>query len=505
MKFLSKLFSKKSKLNNKVNVPNNNDIMVTSIDDTLMNIHPDIKNLIWFEDGPKKNYIHHENHYEYNVGIFKIIIQSSNSKEPSLVSTKLPIKLDIDSSKVIPPEYYPNYYELTEEQRGIYWKFLSDPYNNSFNISYVFLLYYGLERHLFEGNYRDAFEVILKLRDIYDNASFQSYSASSIITTCLIKKDLEMAIKFYNSLDKDYKFIFSDDLYIFFKFGLNQPLTPKDIMRMSKSFEFSNQNYIKKYPEMFVEELTNVIKDTLKCDVIKINEYITSSQWKKLNKQDIIMFANMSISDRKIEIPLIKESFEFKKIIYDLLNNTHKNLKEKLSKMRKNGDYPIPKSTQSKKQLILCFDEKMEQNLLLEYNSCSNAINKHFALIKLQDFYYKYRNLDEKYLNKCIDYCKEDLSHLKELQEEYINEEKIHLKYFNSKNDDYKIKPFNGDIPAFRRLVIIYEKQKNYEDAINVCKDAVAYYNQIDMFESVYEYTNRIQKIESKVAKTKKS
>ena len=118
MKFLSKLFSKKSKLNNKVNVPNNNDIMVTSIDDTLMNIHPDIKNLIWFEDGPKKNYIHHENHCEYNVGIFKIIIQSSNSKEPSLISTKLPIKLDIDSSKVIPPEYYPNYYELTEEQRG---------------------------------------------------------------------------------------------------------------------------------------------------------------------------------------------------------------------------------------------------------------------------------------------------------------------------------------------------------------------------------------------------
>ena len=89
---------------------------------------------------------------------------------------------------------------------------------------------------MFEGNYRDAFEVILKLRDIYDNASFQSYSASSIITTCLIKKDLEMAIKFYNSLDKDYKFIFSDDLYIFFKFGLNQPLTPKEVYENVKIF-----------------------------------------------------------------------------------------------------------------------------------------------------------------------------------------------------------------------------------------------------------------------------
>jgi hypothetical protein len=44
------------------------------------------------------------------------------------------------------------------------------------------------------------------------------------------------------------------------------PVLPKDIMRMAKTFEFNNTNYIKKYPELFLDCLKNAIKEKLDAD-----------------------------------------------------------------------------------------------------------------------------------------------------------------------------------------------------------------------------------------------
>jgi len=89
-----------------------------------------------------------------------------------LIYTKLPLAQIDNIEDVERPPYYPNYSQLTPQQKGVYWKLLSNPYDSKFDIGFVFILYYGLERHLLNGNYEKAFRLILKLRDIHTNKSF---------------------------------------------------------------------------------------------------------------------------------------------------------------------------------------------------------------------------------------------------------------------------------------------------------------------------------------------
>lgn len=519
MGFLEKLFSKNKIVNTietkKTNVSElkseqKNDIVYRNENlstDKFLYIHPDIQNLLWIADGPKKNYVPKTDNVVYEFGGIKIIFSSFSSQEPSLIFMRLPIKEIVDSKEIDRPPYFPTYTGLSEEQRGVFWKFLADPYSGDFDIGYVFILYYGLERHLLEGRYEDAFHVILKLRDVYSNTSFQSYSACALILTCLIRQKPELAREFYESLDKEYEFNFSNNLFLLCKIGLNQNLTPKDIMRMSKSFEFTNQNYIKKYPDLFIEELSDVMRKSFGSDELNINKYVTQTELKKLHKESIPIFANVSIRNESFEIPLVIESFKLKKTVYDLLENTHNNVKEKLAQMRKTGQ-KIPERTSAIKKEVkpLVFDEKEEMSLLEKYKSdCLNAMNKHFTLIELQNFYYKYRELNEIYLDKCIEYCYEDISSLSQLQEQYRKDEKEKIQQFAFVDTKEKIKEkienigfFPGDIPAFKRLAIVYEKQKKYLDAIDICKQAIKYYKEIGLLAKVTEYEERKMKLEAK-------
>ena len=57
---------------------------------------------------------------------------------------------------------------------------------------------------------------------------------------------------------------------------------------------------------------------------------------------------------------------------------------------------------------------------------------------------------------------------------------------------------FNGRIPAFERLAIIYEKQKNYIKAIEICDKAIQYYGPLGMKENVEDFSKRKQKLTEK-------
>jgi len=99
--------------------------------------------------------------------------------------------------------------------------------------------------------------------------------------------------------------------------------------------------------------------------------------------------------------------------------------------------------------------------------------------------------LDDKYLNKCIEYCKLDINSLAEMNEAYISEEIKRVKqltsYSATKNlkkeiEEIKEKGFIGNIPAFKRLVIIYEKLGEFENAIEICDKAIEYGQSIEDF-----------------------
>ena len=97
--------------------------------------------------------------------------------------------------------------------------------------------------------------------------------------------------------------------------------------------------------------------------------------------------------------------------------------------------------------------EFAEQILLtaLEFEDGS-ATSTHFTYSELIDVYYKQRKDRDDAIEKCVEYCKKDV----EIADEFVNE--------------------FGDVPrisSYKRLAIIYEKQERYEEALEVCNQAL--------------------------------
>lgn len=471
-----------------------------------LTIHSDIRNLVWIADGKYKNYEQTEN--KENVVIadgIRITISFQNQEEPSLIYTNQKIEQPKNIEDVERPPYFPTYSGLTPEQKWIYLNFLTNPYDPSINIGYVFILYYGLERHLLNGNFDEAINVIIKLRDVHSNGSFQAYSANAVILSCMLHERGDLVLEFLKSLDKDYEFNFSDCLFLMCFFSFNIPITPNDVMRMAKTFEFTNINYIKKYPELFLECLESVVEKKLGTKAIDLKNYFTATELKKIKKTDVNIFANMSILDKTISIPLLSDSFKLKREMYNFLEVAHNSVKEKLVEMRKSGITLPSKTTNTIPKKTLVFDEKNEKVLLKELAENKNdLVNRHFNFIRLQDFYYRYRSLGDEYLNECIKYCELDIDSLPEMVEQYVAEEIKNAKEYprylgkeklTEKIEEIKANGFVGNIPAFGRLAIIYEKQKNYIKAIEICDKAITYYKGDESFET------RKQKLEKKLNK----
>lgn len=465
---------------------------IANLKNPPISIHEDLKDLIWFADGPLKNYTNENserNTFHYNG--FKITIQLTGQEEPSLIYTKQPIILPEDISKIERPPYFPTYTGLTPEQKGVYIKLLQNPYNPSIDIGFVFILYYGLERHLLVGNYKKAVNVIIKLRDVHSNKSFQSYSANALVLISMLKQKGEIALDFVNSIDKSFEYAFSDNLFLLCYLSFDLPISSKDIIRMAKTFEFSNVNYIKKYPELFEKVMENKIIDTYGQNTILLSNILNSEDLTKLPKQELPIFANTSIRDKSFPVPIISSSIKLKKLLNEILASTHEIVKEKITSMRKEGLIDKPIKQKNEKDLPK-FDEKRENELLDSLNKTNgNLLQKHFILISIQDFYYHYRDLDHKYLNNCIEYCLLDIESLTEMENQYIKTEIERAKEYAeimgipfSTQEENKIREtgFIGRIPAFNRLLIIFEKQKDYLKAIEICDKAIAFKHEADVY-----------------------
>ena len=143
------LFSGKNK-NNAQSEPHA-DKTAKDSNDPIMSVHPDVRDLLWIENGPHKNWTEEQGVSPLGLGNIVVDYVSSRPSEPSLINFDYEIKY-VNSDEVEKPDYNPSYSKLTPEQRGVYWSFLKDPFTGGFDISYVFLFYYGLERHLFKGN-----------------------------------------------------------------------------------------------------------------------------------------------------------------------------------------------------------------------------------------------------------------------------------------------------------------------------------------------------------------
>ena len=499
MGILGKLFGKQDNVQNSGLAVVNNKLSTSA---PLMAVHPDFRDYIWVGDGKYKNYTplpSKTDSFIVNGRKITITVSFGCDEEPSLIYTSLPIAFDVQN--VERPPYFPSYKNLTPEQRGVYWKFLANPYDTSFDIGYVFILYYGLERFLLTNKYENVINLIISLRDIHTNKSFQHYTANAIILTCMRYQRPDIVLKFMNSLDKEHESNFSDDLFLLCKHQLNLPVTVHDLIRMAKSFEFKKTTYIKQHPELFAASLANILRTRYGSDTVFCSSLISEQEFINLPQKKVSIFANLSIresssvQDKAITVPMITSGPNFRKTVYDLLDSAHEAVKVQLAAMRKNGvsTPESAKKTHATEKKPLIFDQAKETELIDRYiHLPPNSLDQHFACIDIQNFYYSYRDLGPVFLDRCITYCLDDISRLPDIQAAYRKDPRnAHLGVFD------------GRIPAYERLAIIYEKQKEFEKAIDVCDKAIQYYGALGLISHRDDFVARKQKLVEKDKKHK--
>lgn len=243
--------------------------------------------------------------------------------EPSLIWKKLPIKKNsnLEQQKL----YYPSYSKLTTENRYQYLTWLQDVTQPT-NLSYVFLYYYGLERHLLVGNYEGALDEIVKLLTYHNEGTLKYYALSAVTVASIYRKQFDV----FNT----YPLLFtetSNELLIL-KNLMNEKIEPKEIMSISSDVGFKNKRYLKLHPERFEKELE---RQLIKYEFAH-GSILHCVPFSELENEGYPVFGNLSIpSTIRTNIPQLLRNQRFKKEIVQLLENTHNEIKKQLQEDRK--------------------------------------------------------------------------------------------------------------------------------------------------------------------------
>lgn len=261
----------------------------------------DITKLLWFYDGPNKN--------------------CYRKDEPSLIIESLPVK----QGPAEPLGYYPSYQTMTPQQRFKYLSWLRDV-SQIIDIGYVFTFYYGLEKHIVDGDTESAVKTIKILKQYHDNSSFQDYSNSALIYAAIKKQDI-------NKLDGVLLDSLPREVFITLRYMFYKKLTSEDIIHSMKAIGFNNTRYIKSEYNLFNSTLNELLQKRFNSNVYNFEIPASFS----FNKIKPIPLANYGLSYkvREFEIPNVLSHTPTTAELYDLLFTTHEIVKQKLKEKRK--------------------------------------------------------------------------------------------------------------------------------------------------------------------------
>jgi hypothetical protein len=141
------------------------------------------------------------------------------TNEPSLIFTGWPISKPKNPENVEPLGYYPSLCDISKP----------------IDIGYVFLYYYGLERHLVMGNFEEAYEEILYLLKYHNHPSFKNYSTTALIISCYNKGKYDLIPR----IPYDYKNI--NSAILLFKAVKNIKLAPEEVIALSNAVGFKKK------------------------------------------------------------------------------------------------------------------------------------------------------------------------------------------------------------------------------------------------------------------------
>lgn len=240
--------------------------------------------------------------------------------EPSLIWTRLPTQPnnEIETEKM----YFPIYSQFSPVHRFQYLRWLTDVKKYT-NLSYVFLYYYGLERHLLIGNYDLAVDEILRLIKYHDEGSFKEYATNALIIGSGYRKRPDIIEKAPFILEE------LSPISLFLQRMACKPLSAENVINLANRVGFFKKSLLNRHPILFKKELQQTLDSYPAVYDPLQNIDITS-----LPKNGWACMANESIpSDiRGINFVSVLQSYTFKSALKKLLNETHLKIKKSLKK-----------------------------------------------------------------------------------------------------------------------------------------------------------------------------
>jgi hypothetical protein len=256
--------------------------------------------------------------------------------DPSTIYAELPAISPSCRNNVEKLSYFPSYSEMNPEQRGMYLQWLYDV-TTEIDIGYVFVYYYGLERHLVYGDFDAAFDEIQLLRRHHYNGSFQSYSASALVHSCLLRKRIDKLQELYSYEDFDY-FGNSNLLMLYYN---NLEILPDMMFQLATRLPSVNRRYIKLKPELYKEKISEVLENKF-----GVARYPLVSRFSLDEVEGISypIFANISLPPevRTPLLPNLLRHLGFQNEMETIFKEIHESVKSELKRKPNPSPSPSP-------------------------------------------------------------------------------------------------------------------------------------------------------------------
>lgn len=250
--------------------------------------------------------------------------------EPSLIWTQMPIEPNNDIMNE--PRYYPTYMELSPREKFQYLSWLGDV-SLPTNLSYAYLYFYGLERHLFLGDFEGAFA---EIKVLLSNHDIGTHAYPALALSCIARERLDLADEIPGIYSK------TNNMTLAMMALKKLPLTADIAINLANRCGFKNKKYSISHSDLFKDELKNNIK---KREYDTGGTFFTEFDFTKCEALPMF-FANTSLTSiaRSAKVPDILSNRNLKDAIYDLLQKTATDVSVALKGL---GERDMPKISKS--------------------------------------------------------------------------------------------------------------------------------------------------------------
>lgn len=368
--------------------------------------------------------------------------------EPSLIWKKLAI--EPNNELIQEAMYWPSYSSFSPKARCQYLHWLRDVTQPT-NLSYVFLYFYGLERHLLVGDYDLAVDEIARLIRAHPKKSFVQYASGSLIIASLAKGRLDIIDRVPSLLEEEI------DETLALRIIKGTTMTPEDIISIASRAGFTNKRYVKLYPEAFNKELQKQIDEFES----KFGKLLSVFKLEDFRKEPTTVFANLSIPEhiRSVSVPVILDDEKFKTGMRNILQATHESIKEKIASGNIERRKPAPtKKPERIVESAPVTDKEIEELIESLRRDNPEILDLHFAIMASINEHYRNRQNPNEY-HMAIVSCRAQIRIQHEAGGKWLRD-------------------YPGDtLPAhtgYTQLAIILEKEKRFEEAIALIEEAKA-------------------------------